>query len=88
MADDNPVARINSQIFQSRDIKGCKLHFWSNAPGGCTVQQFQPGLGEGEQGGGGGMGERRGGEGGESLNEAGWRGGKGDTLSRRVREPG
>lgn len=63
MADDNPVARINSQIFQSRDIKGCKLHFWSNAPGGCTVQQFQPGLGEGEQGGGGGMGERRGGEG-------------------------
>lgn len=53
MADDNPVARINSQIFQSRDIKGCKLHFWSNAPGGCTVQQFQPGLGEGEQGGGG-----------------------------------
>lgn len=43
MADDNPVARINSQIFQSRDIKGCKLHFWSNAPGGCTVQQFQPG---------------------------------------------
>lgn len=52
MADDNPVARINSQIFQSRDIKGCKLHFWSNAPGGYTVQQFQPGLGEGEQGGG------------------------------------
>lgn len=43
MADDNPVARINSQIFQSRDIKGCKLHFWSNAPEGCTVQQFQPG---------------------------------------------
>lgn len=66
MADDNPVARINSQIFQSRDIKGCKLHFWSNAPGGCTVQQFQPGLGEGEQGGGGGMGERRGGEGGRA----------------------
>lgn len=87
MADDNPVARINSQIFQSRDIKGCKLHFWSNAPGGCTVQQFQPGLGEGEQGGGVEWG--KGGEGkGESLNEAGWRGGKGATLSRRVREPG
>lgn len=66
MADDNPVARINSQIFQSRDIKGCKLHFWSNAPGGCTVQQFQPGLGEGEQG-GGGNGRWEGG-----LNEA-WR---------------
>lgn len=66
MADDNPVARINSQIFQSRDIKGCKLHFWSNAPGGCTVQQFQPGLGEGEQGGGVGEGNERG-----SLNEAG-----------------
>lgn len=44
MADDNPVARINSQIFQSRDIKGCKLHFWSNAPGGgWSVQQFQAG---------------------------------------------
>ena len=66
MADDNPVARINSQIFQSRDIKGCKLHFWSNAPGGCTVQQFQPGLGEGEQGGGVGEGTEGG-----SLHEAG-----------------
>lgn len=41
MAGDNPVARINSQIFQSRDIKGCKLHFWSNAPGGYAVQRFQ-----------------------------------------------
>ena len=44
MAGDNPVARINSQIFQSRDIKGCKLHFWSNAPGGCNrTTQFRPG---------------------------------------------
>jgi len=41
MAGDNPVARINSQIFQSRNIKGCKLHFWSNAPGGYAVQRFQ-----------------------------------------------
>lgn len=91
MADDNPVARINSQIFQSRDIKGCKLHFWSNAPGGCTVQQFQPGLGEGEQRGRG----QGGGEGGLErglAEEEGRVEGKGDTLSlspsRRVREPG
>lgn len=31
MAAYNLVARINSQIFQFQDIKGCRLHFWLNA---------------------------------------------------------
>lgn len=48
MVDDNPVARINSQIFQSRDIKGCKLHFWSNAPEGALYNSLNL-----ERGGGG-----------------------------------
>lgn len=31
MAAYNLLGQINSQIFQFRYIKGCKLHFWLNA---------------------------------------------------------